>query len=157
MEEVHLEFNNITSKLPGAISTENSFQIIDTHQNEMGHEADVYSEGISNYAKNFNIDQQNKIFVDDNGAVANAYSFSGLSQEEKVEMMEKILMDYNTKYPDYHFEILPGEFPLHVDGGYYWGNNIRERKPVMSTHVLYITDYKEHLDKQEKEPGQSHL
>lgn len=122
-------------KLPGAVSTETSFAYVDN--NEVGfipmrdHVPDTYGE-----------DVENNLFVDLNGAVANAFDLKFLKAEEQPQAIKEILTEYRIKYPEYDFEMKKGSFPVKANLGMKISSGSRMKDyPTMSTHVLYIKNY----------------
>lgn len=97
---------------------------------------------------NYNVDKENHIITNKFGAVADAYDFSELSEKEISEVKRAIILEKKLCYPDYDFTIEPGEFPIDMDGGreniygHYSGD-----EEILSTHVLYITNYRDFLKK----------
>lgn len=122
-------------RLPGAVSTETSFAYVDN--NEIGfipmrdYVPDTYGEDIENH-----------LFVDLNGAVANAFDLKFLKDSDKPNAIKEILTEYRTKYPEYDFEMKKGSFPVKVNLGMKFDSGLRMKDyPTMSTHVLYIKNY----------------
>ena len=102
------------------------------------HEADI-SEVSTLTTSEFKTDYNNDIFVGKNGAVAAAYDFKNLNDEEKEREMSKIMMEKRSEFLDYEFEFVEGKFPVDVIPDNYCD------KPIMSTHVLLIKDYEKHI------------
>ena len=82
----------------------------------------------------FKIDGGLQAYVSENGAVVDAYYLSRLSPEEFEKAKRSIISEQQILYPEYEFELLPGSFPMdfRTDG-----------EPEMSSHVLYLKNYKE--------------
>ena len=121
--------------LPGAVSTESEFFCADKDDVTIvpmrEHVPDNYGE-----------DVENKLFVDLNGAVANAFDLKFLPEKERPDAIREILMEYKLKYPEYDFEMKQGQFPVKVDLGMKFESGYRMRNhSTMSTHVLYIKNY----------------
>lgn len=93
------------------------------------------------------LDRLHNIFVDENGAVADAYSFEGLSEEEKKGVIATIIVYRQEKFPGYEFVMLPGRFPIRVEGA---KDLYDSDEGIMSTHILYIKNYKDILEKTEE-------
>lgn len=96
-------------------------------------------------------DIKNDFFFDEKGAIAAAYDFSNLKEDEKEKVIKNILILKKSMYPDYEFTILPGKFPISPIGSggfstaYKLGLTVSREIAVMSSHILYITNYKKHL------------
>lgn len=103
----------------------------------------------------FTYDYDNDIYVNENGAVADAYFLAGDNEEVK-KMAFEILISNKAQYPDYELKLVPGEFPMDATGEFYSYNKegksvlIKETEPKNSTYVLYITNYKDYLTKNVK-------
>lgn len=94
-----------------------------------------------------NVDLENDIFTSDAGAIVDAYDFNGLRENEKELFGNAIIMQYKCIYPDYDFRIMPGQFPLGVNGSITVNKKVkRKEEAVMSSHILYITNYKEFIN-----------
>lgn len=89
---------------------------------------------------NIETDYKHDIFVDEHGAVVDAYDFGILNEEETKSVIETIIAYKKKNFPDYEFVMLPGRFPIDVD----------DDRATMSTHILYIKNYKEILEKLEE-------
>ena len=126
--------------LRGAVSP---YTVIPTIGSE-GHDAVVGSEDLYCLVNkdNFYHDHENDIFVNENGAVADAYIIHGENEEIGKKVLE-ILFEKKAEYPDYEFKLVCGEFPIDVLG-------VWKTKTIYSTHVLYISNYKEYLTKETK-------
>ena len=83
--------------LPGAVSTETEFSYLE--EGELGfipmreHVPGEYGE-----------DVENGLFVDLNGAVANAFDLKFIDEQDRPSAIKEILLEYKTKYPEYEFE-----------------------------------------------------
>ena len=131
------------SNLDGALSTTGQVQYLyDTDE----HELDVEDINIANYVtSDFSIDEKNKLFTNEHGAVVDAYKFYGpLSYENFVLEIKKIVYEHELLYPDYEFTLVEGEFPIEVIEAH--GDNQKVPHVIMSDYVLYIKDYKKQLN-----------
>lgn len=133
--------------LDGALSTGVEVPFLRTYYSKYGPEGMPDYGYIDRFVPNsFKEDYENKIYVNENGAVANAYTFRFLSDEEKKEAIESIIKQEQEAHPDYHYKMLEGRFPIDIDGGRtYDSGRYTDDSAEMSTHVLYITDYQNHL------------
>lgn len=131
--------------LEGALSTRQDFFYTCASKDEIGPE-DVYiTKPITEFVpSHFNVDDVHDIFVNENGAVLDAYIFDG-SEEEQKEAMNKVLAEKQAMYPEYEFALIPDSFPVGVIGGTMFEGVSWRDKPIMSTHVLYITNYEKYL------------
>ncbi len=86
-------------------------------------------------------DVENGLFVDLNGAVANAFDLKFFKEQEQNHVIAEILTEYESKYPEYEFEMKKGQFPVKVDLGKKFDFGRISNYPTMSTHVLYIKNY----------------
>lgn len=131
--------------LEGALSTRQEFLYACASKDEIGPE-DVYvTKPIAEFVpSHFKVDNVHDIFVNENGAVLDAYIFDG-SEEEQKETMKKVLAEKQAMYPEYEFALIQDSFPVEVAGGTMFEGVSRFDQPIMSTHVLYITDYEKHL------------
>lgn len=136
-----------SSKLVGALSTNQDFFYMNTIRDEIGPEDEfTYSPIAVFLPKDISVDYENDLFIGEAGAVADAYNFNNLSEEEKQKEIQFIIAEKQAMYPEYEFVILPGKFPIDVEGGLTLNNElIREARGIMSSHILYITDYQNHL------------
>ena len=121
--------------LPGAVSTETEFLCLKDGEFDSipmrDHVPDEFGE-----------DVENGLFVDLNGAVANAFDLKFFKEKEQSSLIKEILIEYKTKYPDYEFEIKKGQFPVKADLGMKFKSGYRTKNyPTMSTHILYIKNY----------------
>lgn len=100
----------------------------------------------------FTYDYDNDIYVNENGAVADAYFFTEDNGKSKRRALE-ILINKKAQYPEYEFKLIPGEFPMDATGEFYGYNGegkqvvTKETESRNSSHVLYITNYKDYLTK----------
>ena len=134
--------------LSGALSPLQGFHYTSTYEPER--ETISMYKSISNtetVLNNYNIDKDNNIITNEFGAVADAYDFSKLSESEISEAIQAIILEKKLCYPDYEFTIAPGEFPIDIDGGMESLYHYSGDKVILSTHVLYISDYPKHLKK----------
>lgn len=149
-----------SEKLPGALAADEDFFYIQTYKDEYGPEGVfLYDRVFAFVPKEIQLDFKNNIFIGSGGAVADAYDFSFLTEEEKESTMQEILAEKRMMYPTYDFAILPGQFPIDVQGGLvcaitdssgFHEEQVRPDEGVMSSHVLYITDYQNHLTESKK-------
>ncbi len=142
---------NTNSKLPGTISSSwnNEFAYFDSYKDEVGPELiDNYISVASCVPENIIIDDENSIFIGEGGAVADAYSVNSYQSEEAIdEGFRQIIAENEAMYPGYEFIILPGEFPIDIDGAMYHNDELTyDMMPIMSTHILYIKNYKDILE-----------
>ena len=61
--------------------------------------------------------------------------------------MSRILALKQAEYPEYELAFIPDSFPVEIAGGTMHEGVSLFDQPIMSTHVLYITDYEKHLCK----------
>ena len=95
------------------------------------------------------IDKKNKLFIGEDGAICDAYDLSGYSRKEIQDIIKTILITKKYQYPLYHFTIKEGAFPINVNGSHTKDGEVKIGiSPNMSTHILYLTNYKEFLPKQ---------
>lgn len=135
---------NSNTNLPGGLSTDEYFFYVDTNDDDAVPNYSSVSNFISK--ENFKEDPVNKIYIGSEGAVCDAYSFADMNQDEIEQNISQIIMEKKQIYPDYDFKIVPGNFPISVEGGYFCnGRQINSPEAKMSTHILYITDYDKHL------------
>ena len=138
MNYKNIECGNINGRkdsdyLPGALSPNQDFFYLEPSEDK---ELIASSRSVACFVpENIKDDYHYEIFVDENGAIADAYNFKKLSSTEIENEIKKIITEKKLLYPEYEFKILEGRFPLNVD----WGEK------EMSSHILYITNYKEHL------------
>ncbi len=139
-----VDFNHCL--LPGAIGVDNSFTVIyqgsdnDTvcDYQELRHLVD---------SKQFQNDFDNNIFVNENGAVLNAYDFGKLNDEEKEKAINTVIEKYQQQYPNYQLTVKEGSFPISYERD--WNGGETEK---LSTHVLYVQNYTQCLmPKEEKQ------
>ena len=122
-------------KLPGAVSTETEFAYLDN--GEIG-----FIPMRKHVPENYGEDVENNLFVDLNGAVANAFDLKFLKAAEQPRAINEILSEYRNKYPEYEFEMKKGEFPVKVSLGMKLDSGFRTSNySTMSTHVLYIKNF----------------
>lgn len=126
--------------LPGALATHQYFSFLNRRNKE--YEAD-YLPIICFIPDDIIEDSNNDIFIGKNGAIVDAYDFSKLTKDESEQIKKDIIAEQKLLYPDYNFEIIEGKFPISVEGG----NLDIDEEPIgiMSSHILYITNYKDHL------------
>ena len=93
-------------------------------------------------------DFKNKIFVNANGAVCDAYDLSAFTDKEREKITKTILVTKKYRYPGYDFVIKEGIFPLNINGSCSRDDEIEEGiTPNMSTHILYLKNYQDFLPK----------
>ena len=121
--------------LPGAVSTETEFTYLE--------KGEVGFIPMRDYVPTeFGEDVENGLFVDLNGAVANAFDLKFLKEHEQPNAIKEILLEYKTKYPEYEFEMKKGAFPVKADLGMKFKSGYKmQDHPTMSTHILYIKNY----------------
>lgn len=142
-EKKYQEISNFrhSSKLKGALSNSADFTFLAFHSSSEDIDCDYLPISIFVPEESFKNDMKNDIFISEHGAVANAYDFSALTDEERIETIRKILEEKIRKYPNYDFKIKIGKFPI----------KLYDRDSLeMSTHILYITNYEELLTKAKK-------
>lgn len=133
--------------LKGALSIRQDFFYSYASKNEYGVEDVFMSAPITNFVSSeFNTDYANDIFVNENGAVLDAYKLN-CPEEEKQEILDKILLEKQAMFPEYELAFIPGSFPIDVVGGTMFEGVPTFEYPIMSTHVLYITNYEKILCK----------
>ncbi len=131
--------------LKGVLSTRQEFLYACASKDEIGPENVYITKPITEFVPSyFKVDNVHDIFVNENGAVLDAYIFDG-SEEEQKETMKKVLAEKQAMYPEYEFAFIPDSFPVEVIDGIMFEGVSWFDQPIMSTHVLYITDYEKHL------------
>ena len=141
-----------SENLNGALSANQEFFYIDMiiHDivGEYSHRGLFSHKEITSFIpENIIVDKDNDILVTDSGAIVEAYDFKGLNDKERESFSNMIINNYRQCYPDYEFALLPGEFPLGINGSITINNKLkRNQETIMSSHILYITDYKKHLE-----------
>ena len=134
------------SLLPGAIGVDDSFSLI-----YQGYDNDT----VCDYqelkylvdSKQFQRDLDNNIFVNENGAVLNAYDFDKLNAEDKEKAINTVIEKYQEQYPNYRLTVKEGNFPISFDRDW-----ISAGTEKLSTHVLYVQNYMQCLmPKEEKQ------
>ena len=133
-----------SEQLPGALAADQDF----FYERGMRDPYFFYSSVFVFVPEKIKYDREHNIFADENGAVVDAYDFEGLSEEEKEGVIATIIAYRQKEFPDYEFVMLPGRFPIRVEGA---KGDYDEDEGVMSTHILYIKNYKEILEKLEDE------
>ena len=125
-----------TDNLPGALSSEAEFTV------SGGKDYLKFIPVKDQISKDYREDEENKIFVNLNVVVANAFDLKFLSEEERPEAIKEILTEYKMKYPEYDFELKKDKFPIKITAGveYRKGSRFNDYT-TMSTHVLYIKNY----------------
>ena len=122
-----------------------SFLYACASKDEIGPENVYITKPITEFVPSyFKVDNVHDIFVNENGAVLDAYIFDG-SEEEQKETMKKVLAEKQAMYHEYEFAFIPDSFPVEVIDGIMFEGISWFDQPIMSTHVLYITDYEKHL------------
>lgn len=138
-----------SDSLKGAISAGSEIPFLRNYSHStFGFEAMPDCKSVGVFAEeSFKHDYDNDIFVDENGAVANAYVLPcNMPDEEESEAIKNIVEEENQKHPEYAYEMKKGQFPIDIVGGTSYSNgSYTADTPVMSTHILYITNYKEFL------------
>lgn len=136
---------NESTSLVGAISSDQYLFYSNTIKDRFGVESESDFDHITRFVpKSFYCCYD--FFIGREGAVAGAYNLSCFSQKEQEEVIKFILNKKQEEYPDYNFDIVSGEFPVEVNGGLRTSRKtIRGARAVMSTHILYITDYQNHI------------
>ena len=116
--------------LPGALSTESTFSVLNRGKNDL----DI-------------VNLKDHVSSHD-GVVANAFDLKFFDEEETNSIVRQILMDYKLKYPDYEFEIKKGKFPVKMHFGPEYRPGQRLADTICnSTHVLYIKNYGQFVKK----------
>ena len=133
--------------LNGALSTRQDFFYGCAVKDEIGPEEVYITKPITSFVPSyFKVDNVHDIFVNENGAVLDAYIFNG-TEEKQLQTMNRILAEKQAEYPEYELAFIPDSFPVEIAGGTMYEGVSWFDQPIMSTHVLYITDYKKHLCK----------
>lgn len=135
------------SNLPGAIGIDDIFTFLAWGGNGCDY-GDFRSVdyGVSD---KFEKDSTNGIFFNGNGAVLNAYDFGKLDDIDKERAINMVVNNYQNLYPNYELSLCPGEFPIS-----YMGDNRSDDRFHLSTHVLYVKNYKQCLPEEfEKNPA----
>ena len=132
-----------TDNLPGALSTDAEFSVIDIDSDDV-----KFVPMREQVSKDYREDKENKLFVNLNGVVANAFDLKFFSDAERPEVIKGILDDYQLKYPEYDFEMRKEKFPVKMTLGFEYRKGCRlSDYPTMSTHVLYIKNYGKFIKK----------
>lgn len=131
-----------SSNLLGAISA-NSFipmlVFLDDHQID----CDVRNLSDLVQKDEFSVESGLDFFTNENGAVLNAFDFSGLSDSAKDAAKETIIQKYSAKYPHYELSLKAGQFPMGCQATRRLHDNSEDVS--MSSHVLYVKNYQKHL------------
>ena len=142
----------ISNGLDGALSTQQDFFYINTFRNNIlgsGYKNKGFLSHMpiaSFISEDVIVDEENDMFITDNGVIVDAYDFKGIKDSDKEKLSNLIIMQQQIKYPDYEFKVLPGSFPIEVRGGLTVNDKVVSNpETIMSSHILYITDYKKHL------------
>lgn len=142
-----------SSSIEEAISTNNSFSSIDTYdlasydRDENLRDTDTirqYKNLKEIIGDNFTIDKENDLFVNEHGAVAGAVTIYDFNRDKKMKEVANKIEELMEENPEYDYELLPGRFPVGAD------INAGNWDTFYSTHVLYIKNYKELLEKNTK-------
>lgn len=130
--------------LDGAISTNPEFEFYRTYSyGKLGCE-DIpdYKSLVSMVPSSFEQDYAHDIFVDENGAVANAYILSDTWKDREIEC---ILERNRREHPEYDYKMIEGSFPVDFKAGRVYNFEWPHDHIIMSTHILYITNYKDFI------------
>lgn len=142
--------------LPGAVSDSTTFC---TFGKDASGEANIGMEWIAGLVNEdeFTHDMKNGIYVNENGAVSNAYDFSLLDKEKTENAIKQIIAEKKSEYPEYEFVMVEGKFPMDATGQFSYYSDTRhetvftnESEAILSTHILYIKNYKKYLDEDKK-------
>ena len=144
-------FGSSSKTLKDAVSPQ---QYFDTSVNCWNPDCEVMVEpnitGVNQFiSSKFIPDYENDFYYNENGAVLDAIDLS-IFFNNKEEQIKKILSDCIEKYPEYVVEVKEENFPMFVDGGTvdrYGGWNNESQEIYMSSHVLYIKNYKDFIKK----------
>lgn len=138
--------------LGGALSTNQNFYYIDMVVNDVvgplyKHVGLFSHQSITSFVpENINIDSENDILTCDGGAIVDAYNFDGMADSEIEYLSSAIINNYSHLYPGYELTLVEGKFPLRVDGSLVVNDKTRrEVKPIMSSHILCISNYKDFI------------
>lgn len=138
--------------LEGALSTNQEFFYINMEIDDIvgpgyKHVGIFSHKSITSFIpKDINVDSEHDILVCDAGAIVDAYDFNGMEEKEIKYLSEAIINNCRHNYPGYELALVEGEFPLGVEGSLIVDNKLKKDvRPVMSSHILCISNYKEHL------------
>ena len=93
-------------------------------------------------------DFEHNIFIGSEGAVCDAYDLSGYTEEQIGKIEGDIIKAKQIIYPEYEFSIKEGAFPININGSHTNNGEVKIGiTPNMSTHILYLTNYKDFLPK----------
>lgn len=138
-----------SDKLPGALAAFQDFFYTDTEKDAYGPEGVFNHSSVAAFIPNesdIRTDYSNNIFIGDAGAVVDAFDLSSFPENVKQRAIKEIINERKLMYPDYDFAMLPGAFPISVEGGLTTcGVCMREPSADMSSHILYIKDYEKHI------------
>ena len=134
LEYLWISTMNNSDCLDGAISIDNEYDYLV----KCNFDASLDWSPMSTFVpSSFSTD--NDIVINKDRALAGAYF---LDEDKLEEQKAAILAVHQLAYPDYHFEIEEGCFPISVCynefGDYYVVDG--------SNYVVYITDYKDHIN-----------
>ena len=135
-------FGKKSAVLDGAISARTDFMFLSrTYDEVYGYDEDFDFSNISNYlTSEFYLDKDNDIVVGPYGAVLDAFDLADV--DDKDSEILNIIFDYQMMYPEYELELEEGVFPLDTistDGMF--------PDVLFSTHVLYIKNYEDIVEK----------
>ena len=138
-----LDFVRTSYVLPGAIGTTYVFPglvFLDGHEIECDQCAE---KAMADLVPKDKFHEEQDLFVNENGAVLNAFDFSNLSDSVKELAIMTVLKKYESEYPDYKISLKEGEFPMnytYTRRAHYVGEDVQ-----MSSHILYVENYQKHL------------
>ena len=133
-----------SDSLKGAISAGSEIPFLRNYSHStFGFEAMPDCKSVGVFAEeSFKHDYDNDIFVDENGAVANAYILSDTWKDREIEC---ILERSRREHPEYDYKMIEGSFPVDFKAGRVYNFEWPHDHIIMSTHILYITNYKDFI------------
>lgn len=128
--------------LDGCISPRTKFMFLaKSYDAEDGYDEEFDFTSVINYLpEDFYCDIDNDIIVNSKGAVLEAFDFDGMGNID--DEILNLIIDYQMEYPEYDLELAEDVFPLDTistDG--------LIPEVIFSTHVLYVKNYEEILEK----------
>ena len=143
-----------SEKLDCALSTKQDFFYIDMFVNDVvgpnySHEGKFTHKRISTFIPEFvGVDEENEVLTINDDAIVDAYDFNGLDDTELELFANALVQIHENNNPGCEFELIPGEFPIGIEGRLIVNDKVRkEEKPILSSHILCVKDYKKHIEK----------
>ncbi len=99
----------------------------------------------------FTVDKKNNLIIGEDGAVFDAFDLNGYTIKQVNNILMTILVTRKYKYPLYEFSIKEGSIPINISGSHTVNGEVKIGiTSNMSTHILYLTNYKDFLPKKKK-------